>query len=766
MMRRHKPGNLSGLPALMLVCFFAFVVLNGCSGGGDGSLPDSRPVTSASDIDNDSDGFSENTGDCNDKVPTIYPGAPEVYNDGIDQDCDGLDWAPDIDNDGDGYSDETGDCNDADPAIYPGAPEKTGDGIDQDCDGKDLSYSVQAHDNRPIDTLCSRCHTSDASVLGSPGTGTLADADDVDALHGSNCLLCHNYTGTKLDKAIIVKAIEDSINGVPATCVTCHLSHPPIGIHTEFVRVGTTGCANCHRDPSPLVDASDPEVHDSCRTCHDENFGLVSLAAGKSFAGSGDCVTCHTAPFAIIHPDTVDHSLALQLSPDCSSCHTNTTLVDPADPTNHDSCENCHDAEGALISLALGNTGSNDCVTCHGKDISTLHPTLAATHIADPGSDNVLVFAAGEHDDAMIGDGEVFIACLTCHSNNLGFVHDNNCEGCHPSPFDTLENWTGGCQEGGCHPTKHEEASDSHSAFDNENNCTQCHVGWAFPPPQDSCSNCHATYNPSDTVPPVTTSDAEATYIVPALIHFSITDNGGKVGVGTTYHRVDGMAPQTGSSALITWPGIHTLEFWSVDQAGNVESPANSVSFTVTPDITAPVTTTNALSDYETDAYITLTATDDSRGETTTYYRLNGGPIQSATTVHVPELNGTYHYTLDFWSIDWSGNIEATNTVNFTIHGGTGTLRLVWGDSDISGSPCTGDPEAEVSWEIRRGSTLVSEGTDACPWSGVNDIVVPVSLTPYYVDIWWWDSWGGYWDLMEYSTVTVSDHGQVVRLPY
>jgi Putative metal-binding motif len=47
----------------------------------------------------------------------------------------------DIDDDGDGYTENQGDYDDNNEKIYPGAPEIIGDGIDQDCDGSDLEYT-------------------------------------------------------------------------------------------------------------------------------------------------------------------------------------------------------------------------------------------------------------------------------------------------------------------------------------------------------------------------------------------------------------------------------------------------------------------------------------------------------------------------------------------------------------------------------------------------------------------------------------------------
>ncbi len=43
-------------------------------------------------------------------------------------------------------------------------------------------------------------------------------------------------------------------------------------------------------------------------------------------------------------------------------------------------------------------------------------------------------------------------------------------------------------------------------------------------------------------------------------------------GVSATHYTLDGGAPQTGTSISIGTEGVHTVEFWSVDKAGNVEA--------------------------------------------------------------------------------------------------------------------------------------------------------------------------------------------------
>jgi hypothetical protein len=72
--------------------------------------------------------------DCDDANPAIRPGAADVFDNGIDEDCAGGD-AQNPDRDGDG-SPRPADCDDANPLIRPGIPEIPNNRIDENCDGK------------------------------------------------------------------------------------------------------------------------------------------------------------------------------------------------------------------------------------------------------------------------------------------------------------------------------------------------------------------------------------------------------------------------------------------------------------------------------------------------------------------------------------------------------------------------------------------------------------------------------------------------------
>lgn len=96
---------------------------------------DTECTQPSGDLDLDGDTFTPNQGDCNDHNAAVNPNAKENC-DGIDNNCDGVvDYA---NMDGDAYfSVCPSDCDDTNSRIYPKAPEVCGDGVDQDCDGKD-----------------------------------------------------------------------------------------------------------------------------------------------------------------------------------------------------------------------------------------------------------------------------------------------------------------------------------------------------------------------------------------------------------------------------------------------------------------------------------------------------------------------------------------------------------------------------------------------------------------------------------------------------
>ncbi|MEJ2200894.1 MAG: hypothetical protein P8X63_07760, partial [Desulfuromonadaceae bacterium] len=400
-----------------------------------------------------------------------------------------------------------------------------------------------------------------------------------------------------------------------------------------------------------------------------------------------------------------------------------------------------------------------------------------------PGSGPVLIFADFEHDDAGWTNGtphfDVTVTCTICHNTDLPAVHGNDCATCHPTPYDTIktETWNKGCQQGGCHTSYHDESTIAHLAWENAynssgNDCAICHIQSSWAVTEEQCKNCHAAFAPGDVSPPTTSTDALATYVGPAKIGFSISDNG-KVGVGRTFYQLDGGAVTAAGKHLFVGndaAGQHELKFWSKDQSGNTELTQNTVYFSVVEDTAPPTTNSDAQASYSQGAVITLTATDASTlGVKNTYYSINGGAPQTGTRVEIPAASGTLSYTLTFWSEDWAGNVEAQHSVSFTVTSGNGILRLVWGDSDVNGSPCAGDPEAWADWTVYRGGfsgPVVATGSGSCPnWDGVDDVSVPVGYT-YSVRVNWWDSYYGYDDQTDFPNNAVTTPGQVIRLSY
>lgn len=122
---------------------------------------DFMPVAGRCDVgpDNDADGFGA-LEDCDDTDATVFPGAPEIAGNGVDEDCDGMDAM--ADRDGDGVLDAVDNCPDTPNPdqstdyvwdISGGGlacnPDIDGDGIANDDDPCPLGY-CECSENPPV----------------------------------------------------------------------------------------------------------------------------------------------------------------------------------------------------------------------------------------------------------------------------------------------------------------------------------------------------------------------------------------------------------------------------------------------------------------------------------------------------------------------------------------------------------------------------------------------------------------------------------------
>lgn len=118
-----------------------------------------------SELDQDGDGFADKDGDCDDMNPNVNPSRMEVYYNDLDDDCNPQ--TNDDDQDGDGFAAEASmgpDCDDLNPNINPRAQDIPGNGIDENCDGMDRVVTNEDRDGDGVTEVAGDCDDDNAQV--------------------------------------------------------------------------------------------------------------------------------------------------------------------------------------------------------------------------------------------------------------------------------------------------------------------------------------------------------------------------------------------------------------------------------------------------------------------------------------------------------------------------------------------------------------------------------------------------------------------------
>ena len=377
-----------------------------------------------------------------------------------------------------------------------------------------------AHDHRVIDSSCGQCHTSDTTVLGQPGTGTLTTQADVDALHRSDCSLCHAYSGTKICGLIVEQAIEQGLNGADIGCTACHSAHHSDANNNVSYdpAVDTSqdppqGCADCHHDYDIVngtsvglgtweailvehdLDGNKDGSANACSTCHAYGGSgsppLSAVLGAIEGSGPDTCASCHTDKV----PDTIhgiptsgkhpEHFEMANMS--CSVCHNtgNIPYFKTGDDTNGDGrytldetdvCDLCHQDGSGNPATDEYKAGWHDpdfvlvCGSCHRiAPSSGSHAGHFGAHANPP-------------DDIVYGDLRItqdFSAGQVSSVNLLG------CGNCHPLDLSLHGNQTWGDVElaNGAAPADSLKALSPDGSYDQETHtCSNvyCHSGNAW----------------------------------------------------------------------------------------------------------------------------------------------------------------------------------------------------------------------------------------------------------------------------------------------
>jgi hypothetical protein len=164
-----------------------------------------------------------------------------------------------------------------------------------------------------------------------------------------------------------------------------------------------------------------------------------------------------------------------------------------------------------------------------------------------------------------------------------------------------------------------------------------------------------------DTTASIPDANEAGWYGAAVKITLNGSDNGS--GIAATYYSVDNGAAQVYAGPFSYGAeGTHSVSFWSVDSAGNVERAGAAITLRI--DTTAP--TTKVINPISSDGgwFVTsgipfaFEANDAGSGVAATYYTIDGGAAQKYGEQFTANLSDGPH-TVTYWSTDSAGNKES-----------------------------------------------------------------------------------------------------------
>ena len=443
---------------------------------------DACPNGAGDGIDQDCDFYPANEEltddevyDCNDNNADVNPGATEIPNDGIDNDCTGEEG---VDADGDGRVVGIDDCDDTDENTYLGAPELV-DCVDNDCDtliDEDLDSADDDGDGYcegfdfgtgleccPADGDPGDCDDTDPALnpedQDSDSVTTCdGDCDDLNpSRFPGNGEICDGFDNDCAD-GVPADEVDGDSDGALVCGGDCDDANPDVGPFDNDLD-GFPACgvpADCD-DTDPLLNPSDldGDGDSTCDgDCNDGNAALnVADADGDGDTScDGDCgdadpllnlADYDTDGFTTCDGDCDDNdpnAYPDDLDGDgfdaCSDgdCNDGDAAIHPGVPDDCDGIDNdCDDVTDEDGQTDVDGDGYNLCQgDCDDLD-ERVYP--GAAEICD-GKDSDCDFnlPANELD----GDGDGFAECDDCDDSNPGvfpgaleqcnFV-DDNCVG-------------------------------------------------------------------------------------------------------------------------------------------------------------------------------------------------------------------------------------------------------------------------------------------------------------------------------------------------